>query len=199
MSLKKYILILLSAVSLTGLASCSYIHSYLGLIPGSWEKQAFAVINGRSGTLTKGKVYFIVIGNDVIVKAQITGLKPNSEYGFHIHEKGDCFSYDASSAGGHFNPDAKMHGAPNSDMHHAGDMPNMKSDANGKAVYTAKLQHGFKLDASPNGIRRRAVVIHRDPDDYKSQPAGNSGPGIACGLIREQYYSSNKDPLDVFN
>ena len=100
-----------------------------------------------------------------------------------MHEKGDCSAPDATSAGGHFNPDTKAHGMPNSDMSHAGDMPNIKSDANGNATYSAKLS-GFSVDNSATGILGRSVVVHRDPDDYKSQPAGNSGPRIACGLIK---------------
>jgi Cu-Zn family superoxide dismutase len=87
------------------------------------------------------------------------------------------------SAGGHFNPETKSHGMPNSGMSHAGDLPNIKSDANGNATYTAKL-HGFAVNTGPTGIVGRSVVVHRDPDDYKSQPAGNSGPRIACGLIK---------------
>jgi Cu-Zn family superoxide dismutase len=83
----------------------------------------------------------------------------------------------------HFNPETKAHGMPNSGMNHAGDLPNIKSDANGNATYTAKL-HGFEVNTGPTGIVGRSVVVHRDPDDYKSQPAGNSGPRIACGLIK---------------
>jgi Cu-Zn family superoxide dismutase len=72
---------------------------------------------------------------------------------------------------------------PGSGSNHAGDMPNIKSDANGNAVYSAKLS-GFAVNSGPTGILERSVVVHRDPDDYKSQPAGNSGPRIACGLIK---------------
>ena len=68
-------------------------------------------------------------------------------------------------------------------MNHAGDLPNIQSDAKGNAVYTAKL-HGFSVDDSATGILGRSVIIHRDQDDYKTQPAGNSGPRIACGLIK---------------
>jgi Cu-Zn family superoxide dismutase len=72
---------------------------------------------------------------------------------------------------------------PGSAAHHSGDMPNIKSDANGNAVYSAKVS-GLAVDTGKNGIIGKSVVIHRDPDDYKSQPAGNSGPRIACGLIK---------------
>lgn len=72
---------------------------------------------------------------------------------------------------------------PASGSSHAGDMPNIKADSNGNAIYSAKLT-GFSLNNSASGILGRAIVVHRDPDDYKSQPAGNSGPRIACGLIK---------------
>ena len=62
-------------------------------------------------------------------------------------------------------------------------MPNIKADASGNAAYSAKLT-GFTVNAGPAGIVGRSAVVHRDPDDYKSQPAGNSGPRIACGLIK---------------
>jgi Cu-Zn family superoxide dismutase len=146
-------------------------------------QRATATLDSRSGSNAKGTVNFIAQGHDVLVTGSFSGLKPNAEHGFHVHEKGDCSAPDATSAGGHFNPDAKSHGMPGSGSNHAGDMPNIKSDANGNAVYSAKLS-GFAINSGPNGILEKSVVVHRDPDDYKSQPAGNSGPRIACGLIK---------------
>ena len=149
---------------------------------GAGEK-ASATLDSRSGSNVKGTVNFVSRGHDVLVNAKFSGLKPNAEHGFHVHEKGDCSAPDATSAGGHFNPDTKTHGMPGSGVSHAGDMPNIKSDANGNAVYSARLS-GFAINNGSNGILGRAVVVHRDPDDYKSQPAGNSGPRVACGLIK---------------
>ena len=146
-------------------------------------QRAFAVLDSKSGSNAKGEVAFIWQGHDVVINGKFSGLKPNAEQGIHVHEKGDCSAPDALSAGDHFNPDTKMHGTPDSGMNHAGDLPNIKSDANGNAVYTAKLS-GFSVDGGPSGVLGRAVVVHRDPDDYKTQPAGNSGPRIACGLIK---------------
>jgi len=173
---RKYLLIGLSAAGLLSLAACQSMEQGTG-------QKASAALDSRSGSQTKGEVTFVWQGSDVIVNGKFTGLKPNSEQGFHVHEKGDCSAPDATSAGGHFNPATKDHGMPNSSMSHAGDMPNIKSDANGNATYTAKL-HGFAVNTGPTGIVGRSVVVHRDPDDYKSQPAGNSGPRIACGLIK---------------
>jgi len=173
---QKHLLIGLSAVSLLGLAACQSMEQGKG-------QKASATLDSKSGSQAKGEVNFVWQGYDVIINGTFSGLKPNSEQGFHVHEKGDCSAPDATSAGGHFNPETKMHGMPDSGMNHAGDLPNIKSDANGNAVYSAKL-HGFAVNTGSMGIVGRAVVVHRDPDDYKSQPAGNSGPRIACGLIK---------------
>ena len=164
------------AASVLLLAACQSMEQGTG-------QKASASLDSRSGSNTKGTVNFVWQGSDVLVTGNFSGLKPNAEQGFHVHEKGDCSAPDATSAGGHFNPDTKAHGMPNSDMSHAGDMPNIKSDANGNATYSAKLT-GFTVDNSATGILGRSVVVHRDPDDYKSQPAGNSGARIACGLIK---------------
>ena len=163
-------------VAVLSLAACQSMEHGAG-------QKATANLDSRSGSNAKGTVNFVWQGHDVLVTGNFSGLKPNSEHGFHVHEKGDCSAPDATSAGGHFNPDAKSHGMPSSGSNHAGDMPNIKTDASGNAAYSAKLS-GFAVNSGPNGIVGRSVVVHRDPDDYKSQPAGNSGPRIACGLIK---------------
>jgi superoxide dismutase, Cu-Zn family len=168
--------LLIGLVAIVPLVGCQSGHY------GSGQK-ASATLESRSGSSTKGTVNFVSQGHDVLVTGTISGLRPNAEHGFHVHEKGDCSAPDATSAGGHFNPDGKSHGMPGHGAHHSGDMPNIKSDANGNAVYSAKIS-GLAVDTGKNGIIGKSVVIHRDPDDYKSQPAGNSGPRIACGLIK---------------
>jgi Cu-Zn family superoxide dismutase len=172
----KKISVSVSALAVLSLAACQSMEQGTG-------QKASANLESRSGSNTKGTVNFVWQGSDVLVTGNFSGLRPNAEQGFHVHEKGDCSAPDAMSAAGHFNPDAKAHGMPGSGHNHAGDMPNIKSDANGNAVYSAKLS-GFAINNGPNGILGRSVVVHRDPDDYKSQPAGNSGPRIACGLIK---------------
>ena len=166
----------LSVAGLLALVACQSMEQGTG-------QKASASLESKSGSTAKGEVTFVWQGHDVLINGKFTGLKPNAEQGFHVHEKGDCSSPDAMSAGPHFNPETKAHGMPNSGMNHAGDLPNIKSDASGNATYTAML-HGFAVNTGPNGIVGRSVVVHRDPDDYKSQPAGNSGPRIACGLIK---------------
>ena len=129
-----------------------------------------------------GTVSFSQKGDAVMVTVDISGLKPNGEHGFHVHEKGDCSAADAMSAGGHFNPLHAKHGAATGE-HHAGDIPNLKADATGRARGSFEIA-GLSVGGGAADVIGRSVVIHRDADDYKSQPAGNSGPRIACGVIR---------------
>jgi Cu-Zn family superoxide dismutase len=134
------------------------------------------------GNAVAGSARFEQQGRRVVITAEIRGLKPNSEHGFHVHEKGDCSAPDATSAGGHFNPAAKPHAHHSLAERHAGDMPNLLADANGVAKYRFESE-AFTVAPGPTSVVGRGLVVHRDPDDYKSQPAGNSGPRVACGVI----------------
>jgi Cu-Zn family superoxide dismutase len=145
--------------------------------------RAEARIEARSGSEVAGSVIFTQVGGRVLVEARVTGLPPG-EHGFHVHESGDCSAPDATSAKGHFNPDAKPHGHQGGAEHHAGDLPNLIADAKGNASATAESTI-ISLGSDSHGIIGRSVVIHADPDDYMSQPAGNSGKRIACGTVRQ--------------
>ena len=144
--------------------------------------KATATLEPRSGSSVSGTVSFQAVGQKVRVEASVAGLTPG-EHGFHVHEAGDCSAADATSAKGHFNPAGKPHGHHGGAERHAGDMPNLVADASGKAKLSAELDM-LTLTEGPTGILKRSVVIHADPDDYKSQPAGNSGKRVACGVIR---------------
>ena len=144
--------------------------------------KASATLESRSGSTVSGTVNFYASGDKLRVEARIAGLTPG-EHGFHVHEAGDCSAPDASSAKGHFNPAAKQHGHYGGAEHHAGDMPNLFADANGNATVSGEVTM-LSLGSDANSIVNRSVVIHADPDDYKSQPAGNSGKRVACGTIR---------------
>lgn len=152
---------------------------------GSAPNQARAMLEPKSGSSVAGHVDFQQAKDKVRVTANFAGLKPNSEHGFHIHEKGDCSAPDASSAGGHFNPDGQAHGHPLQGKHHAGDMPNLLANDKGVASTSFELS-GIRLDEGKQGILNRAVVVHAKPDDYRSQPAGDSGSRIACGIIKKR-------------
>ena len=143
---------------------------------------AVAEMKPTAGNTVSGTVRFEQSGGKVIVTAAITGLKPNGEHGFHVHEKGDCSAPDATSAGGHFNPAGKSHGHHGKAERHAGDMPNLRADASGAArvMWESDL---LSVGSGAANVVGRSVVIHRDPDDYASQPAGNSGPRLSCGVI----------------
>jgi len=139
-------------------------------------------LSPTQGHNASGTLSLAAEGDSVRLTGTLQGLSPNGEFGFHIHEKGDCSAPDASSAGAHFNPANAQHGNPQGDTHHAGDMLNAKSDAQGAAMVDA-VASGVSLDGQPNGVRGKAVVLHEKADDYSSQPAGNSGARIACGVI----------------
>jgi Cu-Zn family superoxide dismutase len=135
--------------------------------------------NSATGTLT-----LTAEGTDVVrLTGSLQGLPPNAEFGFHIHENGDCSAPDASSAGGHFNPANAEHGDPAGPTHHAGDMLNVKSDAQGMGTVDATASGVTLASAQPNDVLGKAVVLHAKPDDYKTQPSGASGDRIACGVI----------------
>ena len=110
-------------------------------------------------------------------------LRGGGEFGFHVHEKGDCSSADFMSAGGHFNPGGKPHAHYGKPERHAGDLQNLRADSEGNATYVFETNL-LTVAPGPNSVVGRAIVIHANPDDYTSQPAGNSGPRIACGVIR---------------
>jgi Cu-Zn family superoxide dismutase len=150
---------------------------------GGGAPGAASQLSATKGNTASGSVTFTQRGDKVVIAARLSGLKPNAEHGFHVHEKGDCSSGDGMSAGGHFNPRAKAHAHYGSGERHAGDMPNIRTDAGGNASYSFETDL-FTVTDGPASVIGRAVVIHRDPDDYKSQPAGNSGPRIACGVVQ---------------
>ena len=141
---------------------------------------ASAELLARSGSAVSGSVRFSEVSGGMRIEAKVAGLTPG-EHGFHVHEAGDCSAADASSAKGHFNPAGKAHGHYGSTERHGGDMVNLVANADGTASYRGEVS-GLSL-TGPTGVVGRSVVIHADPDDYKSQPAGNSGKRIACGVI----------------
>lgn len=145
---------------------------------------ATSVLKPTKGSKAFGEVTFEQEGDKVRVLANVQGLRPGAHHGFHIHEVGDCSADDASSAKGHFNPEGKAHGNPAAGEHHAGDLPALEAGKNGRAKLETTISGVTLAPGSSTSIVGRAVVIHADPDDYKSQPAGNSGARIACGVIQ---------------
>jgi superoxide dismutase, Cu-Zn family len=161
----------LAALTLAGCAAYS-----------SSGPSATAKLEPTRGNTAAGTVTFVQSGDMVKVSGSITGLKPNAEHGFHVHEKGDCSSGDGMSTGGHFNPGGKSHGHHGMGEHHTGDLPSLKADANGVATFKFESST-IRVGSTANDIVGKGLIVHRDPDDYKTQPTGNAGPRLACAVI----------------
>src|SRR5947207_7924353 len=112
-------------------------------------------------------------------------LTPEREHGFHIHDAGDCSSGDGMSAKGHFNPLGRPHGHPDTPERHAGDMPALKADLYGNAALETDLDI-ITVTPGPTSIVGRGLIVHADPDDYRTQPTGNAGARLACAVIQRR-------------
>jgi len=143
--------------------------------------KAVAVLHPTEGNNVSGTITFTEVADGVQVHAEVTGLTPG-KHGFHVHEFGDCTTADASSAGAHFNPTKQPHGAPDATARHVGDMGNIEADTSGAAKLDY-LDHNMSLANDERSIIGRSVVVHAKADDLKSQPAGDSGARVACGVI----------------
>jgi Cu-Zn family superoxide dismutase len=145
--------------------------------------KASAALQPTKGSTVSGTAEFVQIGDKVRVTASVSGLKPNGEYGFHIHEAGDCSSGDGMSTKGHFNPQGKPHAHAGISERHAGDLPSLKSDAGGNATLSVELDI-ITVTAGPTSIVGRGLIIHAQADDFKTQPTGNAGARSACAVIQ---------------
>ena len=143
--------------------------------------RATVQLQPTKGSKTFGEATFEQVGSKVRVLVNVQGLKPGQEHGFHIHEVGDCSSGDGMSTKGHFNPFGRPHAHPGSG--HAGDLPALKADKAGRAKLDVILDD-ITVTPGPGSIIGRGLIVHADPDDYKTQPTGNAGARIACGVIR---------------
>lgn len=142
--------------------------------------KAIAVLQPTEGNNVRGIVTFTEEATGMKIVADVEGLTPG-KHGFHIHELGDISAPDASSAGGHFNPEGKKHGAPDDFERHVGDLGNLEAGEDGKAHYERVDVH-LTFVGSHN-ILGRAVIVHANEDDFTTQPTGNAGPRVACGVI----------------
>lgn len=147
-------------------------------------REAVAQLGSISGSSATGTVTLRQLANGgVEVSADLTGVPPGV-HGFHIHEKGDCGD-NGNAAGAHFNPASAPHGGPGAPAHHAGDWGNIAADASGKAAMRFTTR-AITLGEGANSAVGRAIILHASPDDLTSQPSGNAGPRIACGVVTLQ-------------
>ena len=145
--------------------------------------QAIAVFTDK----VKGYVIFTEDNDKIRIDLDLTGLKPQSEHGFHVHEAGDLTD-SCTSMCAHFNPYGKTHGCPGMKNRHVGDLGNITTNPKGQAKYTF-YDDVIKLTGNKCNIIGRGLVIHADPDDCgkgdnaDSLKTGNSGKRIACAVI----------------
>jgi len=134
-----------------------------------------------------GLATFSEVGGEGRMGISVSGLSPG-RHGMHIHETGACTPPAFESAGSHLNPDSKQHGLEHPEGPHAGDMPNLIVEADGSADTTLTVSAGLVAQggASMIGAEKRAFVIHADPDDQKTDPSGNSGSRVVCGVIERR-------------
>ena len=143
-------------------------------------KRAVAVIHGFGDHPVKGVLHFTATDDGVEIVGEISGLRPG-KHGFHIHEFGDCSSADPKCHGGHFNPDKKKHGAPDSAERHVGDLGNIT--ANGRGIADIRMTDKLIALSGPRSIIGRSVILHAKADDLRSQPSGDAGDRIAGGVV----------------
>ncbi len=117
------------------------------------------------------------------MKVVVNGLTPG-QHAIHLHDKGDCSAPDAASAGGHWNPTSEDHGKWGHAPFHHGDIGNLVADANGKAVLSVESELWTIGDGKPSDVLGHAVIVHAKEDDFTTQPTGNAGGRVACGLIQ---------------
>lgn len=161
-----------------------------GTTPGDANRVAAAAPAARAraelmpteGNQAQGTVEFTREAGALTVNATLTGLTPG-EHAIHVHENGDCSAPDAESAGAHFSPEGDPHGAPTAGhaMHHLGDLGNLVADDSGNAQLSTEDD---ELELSgENGVVGKAVIVHSSVDDFETQPDGNSGSRVACGVV----------------
>jgi superoxide dismutase, Cu-Zn family len=167
--------IAIAAAVTLGLAACAGT---------GYESPTAAVkLEPRSGSQVRGSLTLTQVAPDrVRIAGEVAGHSPGPK-GFHIHDKGDCSAPDAMSAGGHFNPGGSKHGGLTG-ARHAGDIGNIVFDASGKATVNVVAEGITLTQGAANNVVGRAVVVHAAADDLKTDPTGNSGGRVACGVIQ---------------
>jgi Cu-Zn family superoxide dismutase len=171
------------------------------IIPGEYtnngenvDRLAVATLQPTAGNTTSGMVAFIqadVENPEIRVVGKVIGIAPGA-HGFHVHEVGNCTAPDASSAGDHFNPAGAQHAGREAEVRHVGDLGNLTAGADGTAEFDFYDDHMEFVGM--NSIIGKAFIIHAGEDDLTTQPAGDSGDRIACGVIANRQSGGVPDP-----
>lgn len=148
-------------------------------------KSATATLDARSGSTMTGTATFTTEGDEVELRIDVSGL-PAGKHGVHIHEKGDCSTPDAMSAGEHWNPTNEAHGKFGEHPFHRGDIGNIDVGDDGRGSLSMSTDLWTLGTGGPSDVVGRSIVVHADPDDFKTQPAGAAGTRVGCGVIRQQ-------------
>jgi superoxide dismutase, Cu-Zn family len=174
---------MMSFAAVLTMAGCAYHQDNASDERQRTYTRAVANLSPASNSEVKGTVTFIREGSTTLVEATLSGLTPGL-HGFHIHEKGDCSAPDAASAGGHFNPTGMPHAGPEAHDRHVGDFGNIEADASGNARFS-KIFSNLQFEGAAS-IIGKAVIVHAKADDLKTQPSGDAGGRVACGVINLQ-------------
>lgn len=169
---------MIAGAAVLGLAGCTGA--------GGLADTQTVVLRDASGR-TVGTALLTPAGEGVRVTLNTNGI-PAGMHGVHVHQTGQCVPADFASAGGHFNPASRQHGTENPAGPHAGDLPNLTVDANGRGSMTGVARGVTLTGSGANSLRKSggtALVVHASADDYRTDPSGNSGARIACGVIPE--------------
>lgn len=182
---KPYTLVLLFTLLMAG---CNTRNSQTDQEKGSSDLNekatATAIMEAASGSKVSGEAFFTEMDGKVQFELSVRNVTPGV-HAVHLHEKGDCSAEDASSAGGHWNPTMKQHGRRDAgNVYHQGDVGNMEVGADGNGTLSLLIEGWSIGGADSTNVLGKSVIVHDKADDFTSQPSGNAGSRISCGLIR---------------
>lgn len=150
---------------------------------GTTGKSASATLAPTTGNTATGTVKFTPVGSDIQLTVTIANATPSAQHGFHIHQNAACGA-DGMEAGGHWDPTTMMHGAWTGSAHHLGDIGNISTDASGSGSAELTASVWSIGTGASNDVVNHAVILHANADDFVTQPTGNAGGRIACGVIQ---------------
>lgn len=147
------------------------------------RKKAVVTIESRSDSHLTGKGKFVEEDGKVTLKLEIEGAEPGT-HAVHLHEKGDCSAPDATSAGGHWNPSHENHGKWSNTPFHHGDIGNIEVGADGKGTFTLTTDLWTIGGSAETDVLGKAIIVHAKADDFTTQPTGNAGGRVGCGVVQ---------------